>query len=605
MPLSTNTSFYREIGPTPSEGLELEAIIEKANFDAAEVAASATSVAQDRQSVEQAKVATVASADAAVIALGQVNAAAAPLISAAASATSFESRVASAEQIVAAVPAKMAPALDDLVLEFIGKLAGSGIDAVIGGIRDGGLRLDVAGMSLHLVGEKGRIYANSDPSVYAEFDAGLLTSGRRVGFKNGVELGYSDVPGAVLELAGELYSTAIGIDPTNGVLQVLGFPSLGTGSATPGSRQPGDLSPVYGGHLHLLPGARLPLFPRMLFANRADDDFARVTFSSGGYGVGGRECIEIDPARCGGSGALTITRADVSSNDRIAVPLNVRVATPAGQTPRVLTIGDSIANRGLLTLMKTRLNGLGISPSFVGTVRSSATTTSTGTTGELGESREGRAYADLVYSILDGEAQPLPVGQEATYLALAKSAQLAYNPFLRVATGGDTADVIRNGYVFDLSFYLTRFGFAIPDILLVGLLENDAIEQADDVVGPTVGDAVRIVLAQARRVSPTMRIGLFASGQASCSAGDARWTNRKAPGLRALIEAVRSINDPLVSVISAWAHQTPDAGWALDAPVTNPATGVSTGPIADFTHPISPAREQLAEAVAAYVAWAA
>jgi hypothetical protein len=378
-------------------------------------------------------------------------------------------------------------------------------------------------------------------------------------------------------------------------------------TATVIAPSPYDLIPLYGPHLHLLPDRRLPVYPRMLFAERSDAALARVSFASGGYAVAGRDIFEIDPTRCGTTGQISVTRADLSSDSRIQAPLVVRVAAASAKAPRILTIADSITNRGLLTLIDTRLKGLGLNPSWIGTVRASASGSSSASTGLLGEAREGRAWADLVYSILDGEAQPLPPGQEASYLAMSKADQFVYNPFLRAATGSDSASIIRNGQVWDLGFYLSRFGFAAPDILLIGLLENDVTEQSDSIVGPTVADAVGIVLAQARVAAPGMRIGLYASGQSSGPSGDNRWKVRKAAAIRALIGKVLAVNDPLVSVVSAWAHQSPDDGWVLDPAtgVTNPATGLVAGTIYDAVHPISPARDQLAEALAAYVAWAA
>lgn len=365
-----------------------------------------------------------------------------------------------------------------------------------------------------------------------------------------------------------------------------------------------DLAPLYSGSLFLLPGQKLSFYPRNLFRLRSDAAYAEVTFDSAGYVVSGRGDSEmvIEADRCGTTGTLTIARRDIEDLNRLSIALTVRKAVPAGQTPRLLMIGDSICNRQLGVLTRTVLAAVGINPVYVGTVPStSGAASSTDSGGPPGESREGRGYADLVYSVLDGEAAPLPVGQEAAYLAMSKADKLPYNPFIRAATGGDPAGLVRNGYVFDFRFYLDRFTIPDPDILWLALGENDVIENLTlAAAAASVADALPIVLQQARAAVPAMRIGVALSGQPSTPDGEARW-EKKAAVLATIISTVRALNDPLIHLVPTWAHVSPSAGWTRSAGTTD-GLGVTASIVNDNIHPIGSARQQLADATAAFIA---
>ncbi|MBU8544006.1 MULTISPECIES: hypothetical protein [Roseomonadaceae] len=405
------------------------------------------------------------------------------------------------------------------------------------------------------------------------------------------EIGYADIPGIAVVFAdpeGFWYGHITDDGDFSGVV-----------APEPEPAAP-DLDPLFGGDLYLLPDRPMPLYPQMLLAARADAAVARVSLSSDDFVTTGRDELLIDPARCGATGTLTVVRDGPATNARLKIPLAIHVATPASQTPRVLMIGDSITNRQQPTLVQARLAALGINPVWMGTVNTTDSLTSGGSGGPLAEARESRAYGDLVYSVLDGEAIPVAAGDEAAYLAMSKADKITRNPFLRLATEEDPPEIVRNGYVFDLRFYLDRFSFADPDILWVNLLENDC-QETPTTVDAVVADAVAIVLAQARAAVPGMRIGFACSGQALGSLGEGRWT-LKARAIRALISTVRAAEDPLATVVSAWAHQTPDDGWATASATTDPETGVIAGDVTDHIHPVEIARRQLAEATAAFIA---
>lgn len=368
-----------------------------------------------------------------------------------------------------------------------------------------------------------------------------------------------------------------------------------------------DLSPLFSDTLYLLPDAPVTIHVPMLFANRQAATVTRASFLSGRMSDSGNDAISIDPARCGSTGVLTVMRDDVASNARINMPVAISIAAPAAQTPKLLCHGDSISNRMVLAHMDARLTALGVTVDWIGTFEASADPADRwDDSGPLCEAREGRAFTDLVNSVDDGEATPLPVGQEAVYMALTKSQKLAYNPFLRAARyapeiNPDDPAVIRNGYVFDPRFYLDRFGLDDPTHVLIMLGENDALEwgiAAD--VGTRIADALSIIIPQWQAAVPGVKIGFGMSGSPVGPKGDALWTARKPAAIRAIVEAVNTLDDPDVTVFPSWTYVNPDSGWATDG-VLDPETGEIVGDITDNVHPVDANTELLAEAPAAWV----
>lgn len=364
-----------------------------------------------------------------------------------------------------------------------------------------------------------------------------------------------------------------------------------------------DLSPLFTDTIYLFPDAPVTIHVPMLFANRQAATVTRASFLSGRMSDSGNDAISIDPARCGSTGVLTVMRDDVASNARINMPVAISIAAPAAQTPKLLCHGDSISNRMTLKHVDDRLTALGVTVDWIGTFGASADPADRwDDSGPLCEAREGRAFTDLVNSVDDGEATPLPVGQEAVYIALTKSQKLAYNPFLRAENVGvDDPAIVRNGYVFDPAFYLSRFSLDDPTHVLIMLGENDALEwgiAAD--VGTRIADALSIIIPQWQAAVPGVKIGFGMSGSPVGPKGDVLWTARKPAAIRAIVEAVNTLDDPDVTVFPSWTYVNPDSGWATDGTL-DPETGEIVGDITDNVHPVDANTELLAEAPAAWV----
>lgn len=469
--------------------------------------------------------------------------------------------------------------------------------ASIAKLDDEGRCFSIAGQQLLLRPDGSvRWQANAGGPYLDLTPAGLISSANALAIA-GLAVQAGSVPDAVLEIGySDGYFSAFRIDPQSGALQLLGYPSIG--SAAP---EVGDLTPLYPTRLYLLPDRRMPLYPQQMLARRTDVKYTLTDVSSGSLSVVGREYLEIDPARVGTSGLLTVYRDDTATDERKRISLTVRVATPAAQAPRVLLIGDSITNRQTPAFVRDRLTGLGLAPEFVGTVRSGAVAAGD-TDGPLAEAREGRCYSDYVYSQINGLVQPLPVGQEATYLAMTKDQQITYNPFLRAATGSDPAGIVRNGYVFDLAFYLSRFSLAAPTHMAIGLGENDIVYTPLADLPALIEDAIGIMLAQAHAAVPGLKIGIYVPGQSAGGAGETKWRNGKSQVIRSVIKAVRVYGSSLVQVIPTWAHMSPYADYTLASSTVDPLTGVVSSSVSDPVHPVGASRLQLSEPIAAWLA---
>jgi len=370
-------------------------------------------------------------------------------------------------------------------------------------------------------------------------------------------------------------------------------------------------APVLGSRFFMVRNRPLPLYMPSALRSRMDDETFVAELGSIVSGLAnypftrsGRR-IMLEGEKMGATSTLVLHPLNRDLQRRSKMTFTNYIANDSGltATPKIHVIGDSITNRGLLTSVATKLAAWGItSPTWLGTINTSANSSTTGTGGPLGEARESRAWSDLIYSILDGEAAPLAPGSEATYLALSKTAKLAYNPYIRASTGGDSPSVIKNGYVFDFDFYLTRFGFADPDVVIIGLMRNDELESNAAQALLNVQTALPIVVPSIRAACPSARIGLWMPTIANTTAARERYDESMAM-IAELNSYVRQLGDSNVHMINTHAHVSGELDWTMAAsPAADAATGIQYALITDEIHGGPLNVEQHGEAIAAYIA---
>ncbi len=276
-------------------------------------------------------------------------------------------------------------------------------------------------------------------------------------------------------------------------------------------------------------------------------------------------------------------------------------ASVSGLSKRVLFIGDSLTQwAGLSVQAIRRLQGMGATITPIGTVTMRSNVPGDGT--ELGEGRTGREYADYINEHTD-VLQPLPVGNEATYLALPSDDRVAFNPFIRVATGSDPAARVFNGYIFDLRFYLTRFGFSDPDVVVINLGTNDILQNRDADAVAQVTRGLTVMTAQIRAALPAAKI-LVTSNATGRKFFDDRW----GPAYQAVnaehVRFVRASGDTNLFNVPLFCTVDRDSGYDV-AGTLNANTGEIVGTVDDDIHYGPSGLCQAGEVLAAFIAGAA
>lgn len=310
-----------------------------------------------------------------------------------------------------------------------------------------------------------------------------------------------------------------------------------------------------------------------------------------------------------GSSFLTLRNTTGYTITRI--PVIAKIAQTSGKSavsPKILMIGDSITNRGLAQLINDYLTSYSYTPSFIGTMKGALNSESAnGTGGQNGEAREGWESGDYTYQITD-RVQIVDVGDEATYLASSKSNKWVHNPFLRAATGSDAANIIRNGYVLDFSFYQSRFSLETPDIVVIQIGTNDIRDRDIPILIDQYYSEMTLLIDRIRVAWANAKIILSLPNTAADSSRDELWQAEYAPLIRKMMQ-IRSdyASDGKVFLCPSWALSTIEAGYSIStsSATTDNLSGALVGLLADPIHPQYVARYQLAHVLSAYIACAA
>ncbi|WP_416463183.1 SGNH/GDSL hydrolase family protein [Sphingomonas sp. VDB2] len=436
------------------------------------------------------------------------------------------------------------------------------------------------------------------------------------------------LPGMVVREISDAYVRSVnGLGQVNFVADASGFRSGDgdDGGVIPPPEPVIDVLPMIGSELFLTSDRALPLYVENIRMSRSDDRFGRVTIDSRAGPPAKSFCgssvdnvIELDPSRMGSTATLTV-RTIGNRTARLVKTLSVMVKTvplAAAMTVILMLWGDSITNRQMAQFIKAYLESWGFTVIFVGTINGSASSTDAqNVAGPLGEAHEGWAFSDVLgYDMTDGDIPygPLPVGQEAAYMALSKAEKNKWNPYLcPVGSSSASTPIVTVGgqqYRADLSFFEQRFapfGFVRPDIVPLNFGMNDRNEQGAVKALEQVNQGYGYVLDEIERAWPATKVIVWSSAMPVDLTGDATWQGSWAAiinAVTAIVKARRDAGKINVHLCSAWAHQSAEAGWATSAGSTDSVTGIRTTTISDIIHPFGIAREQQALALASTIA---
>jgi hypothetical protein len=313
------------------------------------------------------------------------------------------------------------------------------------------------------------------------------------------------------------------------------------------------------------------------------------------------EQIDIDGSRLSGSG-FVYSRSKTSTTPKWRRPVTFysSAATKTGN-PNILVIGDSLTQEGTVTALKNKLVAAGVTPTFLGTVKDDG--------GTLCEGRPSWEFSDFTrkYTEIFAGQPTYPIDATggdgvvttvAQYLALGDSANYGprwkYNPFVRPTVGGDDPALVKNGYVFDVSFYLSRFSFSTLDVVMIALGTNDINSNPSGTAVANIAEGLQIMVDQIRAAAPSCKIGILFKDSNSTAITAIRasmqtYGAREGEGL--FILPIFSVLDPFLS-------------YGADGEVTINSTdsiGVQNLTQNDLTHMDSNGKEQWAEMTFAFV----
>jgi hypothetical protein len=359
-----------------------------------------------------------------------------------------------------------------------------------------------------------------------------------------------------------------------------------------------DMGILYGPHLFTVAGSPSTIFADAIVPDRSSlSDWRLGVASDTGsrpYFREGTGAIEIDADRLGATATISgLSGDDVNTRFVRNVAVEKAPASVAA-SPKVLIIGDSNSNRAYVSMIRANLAAMGMTPQMIGTLTNN---------GQLGEGREGWRWEDIVYR--NTRFPAISAGSEGTYLSYSSdgsasgaSARQNYNPFVRNSVGGDPAESIFNGKIFDIQSYITRFSLSAPDFVGFVLGTNDAALNDADV--PLSIAAGLTAVANVRLRYPNAQIGVGIPGTPRGTIEDSRWRRRYVPMIRAVLAYAAAAGDAKISILPLWAHMSTQNGWPVGSGAD--ASGLVRSAVTDRLHPTDLNRKMAAAVVSNWIA---
>jgi lysophospholipase L1-like esterase len=279
------------------------------------------------------------------------------------------------------------------------------------------------------------------------------------------------------------------------------------------------------------------------------------------------EYTRIPANALGTSGIFKIKNENVDAEFSKNLTIIKSAAAKTG-SPVVLMIGDSLT-QGSQNAVAAQLALTNLTPTYIGSRRL--------TGGIYGEGRGGWRAADFVY--INTQFAPLPAGQEGVALGLNNDQR---NPFIRVATGGDDSGDVKNGYIFDFSYYLTRFGFATPNVVTINLGTNDINNDAAALAN--IAESLRIMIKSIRATAPSCKIGIALPQNGNSTYFNEKWYTGFYPLFLSLHQTYGASSASNIYLISSHAMLPDRFIYPMTTASTNANTGQTKQTLLDGTH---------------------
>lgn len=459
---------------------------------------------------------------------------------------------------------------------------------------------------------------DEEGSVLSEFNSQELNDIHHIVRSNplGTVIGGDEESGALIRASGETvdvgplklqYTQLPGIrvvDDEGGILQDLSDPGDAPDSSTAVSVL--DDGVYFGSRtLAAFPGEKQVIHIPSVLSDRiaGRDVLATLASTTTPAQASGRDTLEVMPGDYGSTATLNFrTGASVSDRRGSAVKMVSVSDASVATTIKILMIGDSIGNRQGPQLISQFLNAHGYTAQFIGTLNTSASSsTANDATGAMAECREGWESGDFTGAINDRISIIQP-GNEATYMAQDKTTKWPQNPFLRVSTGSDSADIIRNGWVMDFAFYQSRFSLDTPDVVIYAAGTNDVRDRTTETIYSDVLNNELLLMRQLRAAWPSARVVRMLPGTSMDAERNELWSTKYISVLRAMSAAAITLADARLSIAPTWALVNHDCGYSTSYSDIDADTGFGVLSWGDKVHPIGASRHLLYKSLAPYIA---
>ncbi|WP_026465063.1 SGNH/GDSL hydrolase family protein, partial [Adhaeribacter aquaticus] len=375
------------------------------------------------------------------------------------------------------------------------------------------------------------------------------------------------------------------IEPTLASLQsrVVTLETTGVTATTPNTSDlsTADTKLIFPNKLFVVEGRPFQLYLSSMLPDRNKTVASRVAaFQSINnaklpYNILFTNTLEVNPDRLGSTATLTLRNAGLADRE-MQLALTVH-KSPANKTKSINVWygGDSTVAQSTTPLLEKFASG-NITATSIGTRLNGA---------YYSEGRGGWKGADFVYIQNSNGHAPLPIGSEAQALSLGNDTR---NPFIRVATGSDAAEDIKNGYIFDFRFYLNRFSFADPDVVVLNFMTNDINNDGTNIGVANALEAYRIIIASIRSACPNAKIGIAMPMNGNNSYFNPLWYDGYVKTFLKLCELYGNQQNNNIYVIGAHAYLTDQFIYPMNTVSTDSQTGLIEQSLNDGTHPINP-----------------
>lgn len=381
--------------------------------------------------------------------------------------------------------------------------------------------------------------------------------------------------------------------------------SIGSSTTSPGLLVPSSL--------HLVQDYPITFYRSGLSERRDNNtmDFAFVGSNGSRQGVEFVErAVKLDGRQFSGAGAVWArTRDDDQNVFKKPVTFYSSAGSKTG-SPKILVIGDSLTQQGTVTALKNKLTAAGLTPNFIGTLKDDGGTLCEGRPSwEFSDFTRKYLFTDPSNPISGGTSPTYPIDATggdgiitavSTYLALGDSANYGprwrYNPFIRPSQAGDEASFVKNGYIFDMRFYLNRFSFADPDIVMIALGTNDQASNSQSVGQANCVEGLNILYTQIRAALPNAKIGIVVNSYSD----QAKWSTSVLPWIKYVLTTYGAREAESIFVLPVYMTMDPKFIYGITVGSTN-TYGVQQGTVADWVHFDAVGKGQWADMTYAFV----